>query len=164
MFKKRKPPQMSHTELAARLLVDASLDIIAGRPAKPLPVEGAPLSQANRAKLGKPAGGRTMYYSLGKDTGVFMDFSDNETTIWFKGADSLDARRKVEEALSAAYPDYVLRSDQANPQNTNMRHRAYDVPLGNGRIATVDIAYPGPGSIPRGFTARVVAYQVKPNT
>jgi len=150
---------LTHTELAAKLLVEASLNRIAGRESGKLPVEGARLEEAKRAELGREPGGLTVFYPLG-DGGVYMDFHDTATTIWFNGADSSDARIRVEDELKQAYPEFVVRSDQPDPRNEKMRLRAYDIGLGNGRAAAVDIAYPGPGANPRGFVARVLAYAV----
>ena len=149
----------THTQLAAKLLVEASLNQIAGRGAAKLPVQGVQLSDAKRAELGREPGGKTIFYALTKG-GVYMDFQGAATTVWFDSADSSDARVQVEEELKRAYPEFVVRSDQADPRNEKMRLRAYDIGLGNGRAAAVDIAYPGPGSNPRGFVARVLAYEI----
>jgi hypothetical protein len=151
---------LTHSELVAKLIVEASLDNIAGAAKGKFPIEGKPLSDQERAGLGRKPGGSTLFYPLG-ETGVFIDFHGAATTVWFQNADSTDTLTMVEQALKRAYPKAKQISDKAHASDQWSRERSYDVPLGGGRVAVVDLGYPAPGAAARGFLARIVAYARK---
>jgi hypothetical protein len=151
----QRPP--THSELAARLIVEGSLDKIAGKSTEKFPIEGARLSDEQRAGVGRLPGGSTIFYPIDPN-GVFIDFHGAATTVWFAEADSADALELFEKALKKSYPKAVQREDKADAKDPYTRRRSYDVPLTADRAATVDVAYPAPGSVPRGFVARILAY------
>jgi hypothetical protein len=146
------------SEVATRLIVEGSLDAMAGRAAGPFPPEGGEaLSAERRAALGRPHGGATLHYPAGEG-GVFVDLQGAETTIWFTGADSGKALQQLEKALSKSYPKAVKQSDKPHPSLRGVRHRSYDVPLGDGRAAVLDIAYPASGGASGRFAARILGF------
>jgi hypothetical protein len=148
---------LTHSELAARLVVEGSLDKIAGKATEKFPVEGGSLTQEQRASMNLKPGGRTIVYEV-PPNGVFIDFNGGATTVWFNNADSSDALKLLEKALKKAYPKAVQREDKIDPTNKSRRLRSYDVPLSKDRAATVDIAYFAPGAEARGFLVRILAF------
>ncbi len=151
----QRPP--THSELAAKLIVEGSLDKIAGKTTDKFPIDGVRLSDEQRAGLGRSPGGSTIFYPIDPN-GVFIDFHGAATTVWFQEADSSDALKLFEKALKKAYPKAVQREDKLDPKDPYTRQRSYDVPLSKERAAVVDLAYPAPGAEPRGFLARILAY------
>lgn len=151
----KAPPTQS--EFAAKLIVQGSLDRLAGKAEGKFEVEGVRLSDEQRAGMGRHKGGSTIYYPVG-DTGVFIDFHGAATSVWFSESDSSEALKEFEKALKKSYPKAKQQEDKPHPTDEWTRQRSYDVPLGNDRVATVDVAYPAPGSVPRGFLARILVY------
>jgi len=151
----KRPPTQS--EFIAKLIVEGSLDRLAGKAEGKFEVEGVRLSDEQRAGMGRAKGGSTIYYGVG-ESGVFIDFHGEATTVWFAEGDSTDALKLFEQALKKAYPKFKQQEDKPHPTDQWTRQRSYDVPLGNDRAAVVDVAYPAPGAEPRGFLARVLAY------
>lgn len=154
----------SVSELAAKLVVEGSLDVIAGKAGAQFPMPGGlALSNARRAELGRPRGGGTVYYAFGEtapstEDGVFVDFQDNATTIWFNNADSKNALKVFEAALKKAYPKTKQQSDKAHASQRGARHRSYDVQLSNDRAVVVDVAYPADKGAEERFVVRIVAF------
>jgi hypothetical protein len=153
---------LSPSELAARLVIEGSLDKIAGKATGKFPIEGVRLTDAQRAELGRQAGGNTLLYSIGASS-VFIDFQDAATTVWFTDADSTNAMRALEKALKSAYPKSAQKQDKPHDTAQGLRFRSYDVPLGADRAATVDVAYPAPKSTTHRFVVRIVAFAKGPN-
>lgn len=158
----------SISELAAKLVIEGSLDVIAGKPGAEFPPAGGlALSNARRAELGRPPGGGTVYYAAGDaqpslEDGVFVDYQDATTTIWFNSVESRTALKILEAALKRAYPKTKQQSDKAHPTHRGARHRSYDVPLDNERAAVVDVAYPADKGAEERFVVRITAF-TKPN-
>lgn len=148
---------LTHSEFAAKLIVEGSLDRLAGKAEWKFEDEGMRLSDEQRAGLGRDKGGITLFYPVG-ETGVFIDFHGAATSVWFSEADSSEALNEFEKALKKNYPMARQEEDKPHPTDEWTRQRSYDVPLGNDRVAVVDVAYPAPGSVPRGFLARVLVY------
>ena len=154
--------EMSPSVLLARLLVEASLDNIAGKAQGKFPVDGKPLSEDERARLNRTGAGTTLMY-LASGTAVFFDLQGSATSIWFSNADSSGAAAIVDAALKRAYPKATIKADGAHPTDPLSRQRSYDVPLGPDRVAVVDVGYPAPGQPMTGFLVRVLAYARKAN-
>lgn len=148
---------LTHSELAAKLIVEGSLDRIAGRATDKFPIDGVKLDDAQRRGFGRQPGGSTIFYPIDPN-GVFIDFHGAATTVWFSNADSSDALEKFEAALKTSYPNAVQVEDKPDPKDEWTRHRSYDVPLTPDRVAVVDVAYPAPGAAAVGFLARILAY------
>jgi hypothetical protein len=152
------------SQLAAKLVIEGSLDVIAGKPGAVFPMPGGlALSNARRAELGRPPGGGTVYYSPGeldpaRKDGVFVDYQDNATTIWFNHADSKTALKVLESALKKAYPKTVQQSDKAHPTERGTRHRTYDVVLTKERAVVLDVAYPDSKAPSDRFAVRIAAF------
>jgi hypothetical protein len=148
---------LTHSELAAKLIVEGSLDKIAGKTTEKFPIDGVKLDDDQRRGFGRQPGGSTIFYPIDPN-GVFIDFHGAATTVWFQNADARDALKVFERALKKSYPKAVQREDKPHPKDPHARQRSYDVPLGRDRAATVDIAYPAADAEPRGFLARILAY------
>ncbi len=148
---------LTHGELAAKLVVEGSLDKIAGKTTEKFPIGAVRLNDAQRLEFGREPGGSTLFYPIG-DTGVFIDFHGAATTVWFAGADSGNAMKLFEKQLKKAYPKSVQRHDKPHKTDKETRERSYDVPLTKDRAATVDVAYPAPGAPAKGFLVRILAY------
>lgn len=154
--------EMSPSVLLARLLVEASLDNIAGKAQGKFPVDGKPLTAEERARLNRSGAGTTLMY-LANGTAVFFDLQGSATSIWFSNADSSDTAAIVDAALKRAYPKTKVKSEGAHPTDALSQQRSYDVPLGPDRVAVVDLGYPAPGQPATGFLVRVLAYARKAN-
>lgn len=148
---------LTHSEMAAKLIVEGSLDKIAGKTTEKFAIDGVKLDDDQRRGLGRLPGGSTIFYPIDPN-GVFIDFHGAATSVWFQDADSSEALALFEKALKASYPKAVQREDKADPKDPYTRQRLYDVPLNADRAATVDVAYPAPGAEPRGFLARILAF------
>jgi hypothetical protein len=155
--------KLTHDELLSRLLIEASLASIAGTAKGKFPVEGKQLNDEERAGLGRRPGGSTMFYPVGETGGVFIDLHGAATSIWFQDGDSSNTLAVVEAALKRAYPKAVQVSDKDHPTDQFSRQRSYDVPLGGDRVAVVDLGYPAPGALAKGFLVRVLAYARRKN-
>lgn len=154
----------SISELAAKLVVEGALDVIAGKPGSQFPMPGGlALSNARRAELGRPPGGGTVFYALqpgevAEQKGVFVDFQDSATTVWFRGPDSRSALAVLEKAIKGAYPKLKQQSDKPHQTEQGLRHRSYDVALNKERAVVLDVAYPATDKAPDRFVVRIAAY------
>ena len=151
----------THGQLAAKLIVEGALDQMAGR-GTPVSIEPVKLDEGRRAKLGCKPGGKTLYYEVFEKSGVFVDLTGSTTTIWFRDADGRDALSAFEHMLSRSYPNAKQMSDKDSANDETVRERSYDVPLGDGRVAVLDVLYPRAGTIPRSFIARINVYAARP--
>lgn len=151
----------SHGQVAAKLVIEGALDLMAGKAAEKLPIEAVTLDEGRRAKLSCAPGGKTLYYEITPKSGVFMDLSGATTTVWFRDADGNDAFPTFEAMLRKSYPDAKQIEDKPGEKDETVRQRSYDVPLGGGRVAVVDVLYPAPGFAARSFFARIKAYATR---
>lgn len=151
-------------ELAAKLVVEGSLDVIANKPGAVFPLPGGlALSDARRAELGRPAGGGTVFYAAGeldpaRERGVFVDFQDSATTVWFRNGDGKSALKILDTALRKAYPKTKQQGDSEHRGQRGARHRSYDVPLSAERAAVIDVAYPSEKNAEDRFVVRITAF------
>jgi hypothetical protein len=148
---------LTHSEMAAKLVVEGSLDKIAGKAKDKFPIEGVRLNDDQRRRFGREPGGSTIFYPIDPN-GVYIDFHGAATTVWFTDADSSEALKLFEKALKKSYPKAKQREDKPHPTDQWTRQRSYDVPLGGDRAAVVDVAYPAPEALPKGFLVRILAY------
>lgn len=149
----------THSELAAKL-IEGTLGAIGGTLRGQLPIVPSVLSDAQRQDLGiEPGEGETLFYQLSK-SGVFVDVTGSRATIWFSGADSDRALGAVDSMLKRAYPKAKQAKDEADARDTALRVRTYDVTVGNGKMATVEVSYPA-GKQSQKFVAQVIAMHVK---
>jgi hypothetical protein len=151
---------ITHSELAVRIVegaLAAATDTVSGQ----LPIKPTILSDEQARDLGLPAGGLVLYYPLGERTGVFFDSAGARMMIWFSGGDAERAPQLLDQRLRGAYRDLKQVVDADHPKETAMRVRAYDVMLGNGRMATVEVTYTKPGVTPQRFSAQIVNMAIK---
>lgn len=142
------------TELAAKLLVEGCLAIVAGNVQGRMPIEPKTLSELERSELGLAQGGNTVFYPL-PPTGVFFDMNGAVGQVFFAGNDAERALDPVERAMKAAYPKTKQLKDESDDSDKTRRKRSYEVDFGNSRLALVEIFYPQRSGRP--FTARVTA-------
>ncbi|MGQ0533579.1 MAG: hypothetical protein ACT4OF_12950 [Caulobacteraceae bacterium] len=148
----------SPAELTATLVLEGAVAIVAGTVQGKAPVEPIVVQPDERAKLGLPKGGVTLFYPAGED-GVFFDMAGSTATVWYYGGDCDKALKVFEAALMRAHPKARQISDEENPLNKEMRSRAYQIELGNSRVAVLDVGYVKPGARPKKpqFAVRVFA-------
>jgi hypothetical protein len=147
---------LTHSQLTAKLVVEGCLAHIAGNVQGKIPITPAPLTELERADMGLPQGGSTLFYPL-PPTGVFFDMHGARATVLFADADydmGLDA---VETAMKQAFPKLKQLKDEAHPQLRDVRLRTFQVEFGNGRLASVEIEYPNQRAQKRNFVVRVTA-------
>ncbi|ANP46191.1 hypothetical protein [Candidatus Viadribacter manganicus] len=144
---------MTHSQLAA-LLVEGCLGHIAGKVAGKMPVDAIPATGLERASVGLPQGGQTMFYPLGGDTGVYIDLSGAVATVWYMGGDYERGLTAVEDVLKRAQGKQLKDDAGAAPKQ---RVRSYQVELGGGRLAHVVIEYVERGAAQERFLVRVGA-------
>lgn len=155
---------LSPSHLAAKLVVEGSLDVIAAKPGAQFPMPGGlRLSEARRAELARPPGGGTVFYPVepgqtAQQKGVFVDFQDDATTVWFTDPDSKNALTILEKAIKSAYPKIKQQSDKPHPTEQGLRHRSYDVALNKERAVVLDVAYPASGKKAERFVVRIAAF------
>ena len=147
--------QMSHSELAAQI-VEGCIAMVSGAPKAPLPMEGMPLSELERADLGLAQGGRTAFYPL-KESGVFLDLNRSTCSVFFADYDFDCALPAVETAVKRAYPQAKQIKDGPHPRLKDYRFRAYEIDLGGGKVALLELDAPEAKASKRKFVARVDA-------
>lgn len=146
---------MTHSELAAQI-VEGCIAMVAGTVKGSLPMEGMPLSELERADLGLAQGGRTAFYPL-KESGVFLDLNRSTCSVFFADYDFDRALGAVEASLKRAYPQAKQIKDGPHPRLKDYRFRAYEIDLGAGKVALVELDAPGANASKRKFVARVDA-------
>ncbi|MBS0385760.1 MAG: hypothetical protein JSS00_10485 [Proteobacteria bacterium] len=146
---------MSHSELAAKLVVDGCLAIAAGTVQGRLPIEGMAVTELERAELGLPQGGKTVFYPL-RESGVFLDLSGAGASVFFADHDFDRALPALDSALKRAYPSAKQSKDSPHPRKKNHRFRTYEVDFGNGKLALIEVDAPEAAARRRKFVARVV--------
>ncbi|MFZ2031991.1 MAG: hypothetical protein WAU68_16890 [Vitreimonas sp.] len=151
---------MKHSELAAKLVVDGCLAIIAGNVQGKMPMEGEAVTDLERAELGLRQGGRTVFYPL-RESGVFLDLNSTTGSVFFADHDFDRAMPAIDSALKRAYPQAKQLKDSPHPRKKNFRFRSYEVDFGNGRLALVELDSPEASAKRRKFVARVFAHARK---
>ena len=147
--------QMSHSELAAQI-VEGCIMMVTGDVKGSLPMEGIPLTELERADLGLRQGGRTAFYPL-KESGVFLDLDRSTCSVFFADYDFDRALPAIEAALKRAYPQAKQIKDGPHPRMKDYQFRAYEIGLGGGKVALLELDLPGANASTRKFVARVDA-------
>lgn len=145
---------MSHSELAAKLIVEGCVAHAAGKVQGKMPMPPIPLSELERADIGLKQGGQTLFYPL-PPTGVFIDMGGVVASVWFTQADSDRGLGAVEKALKHAFPRAKQLKDGAHPTEKDMRQRLYEIDFGGSRLAALELDYPARGA--EKFVARISA-------
>ena len=147
--------QMSHSELAATI-VEGCIAMVAGTVKGTLPMEGIPLTELERADLGLAQGGRTAFYPL-TESGVFLDLDRSTCSVFFADHDFDRALPAVEAAVRRSYPQAKQIKDGPHPRLKDYRFRAYEIDLGGGKVALLELDAPEAKASERKFVARVDA-------
>lgn len=127
----------SAIELAAHLVTEGCLPMIAGRePSGPAP-QGAALSPHERAAAGFREPGVTMRYGAA-DAEVIADFGAQTATIRLDCADVAPALAALDTALRRAAGDLDMREDP----DVGGRVRVYMARLSQSRYARVAVRIP----------------------
>jgi hypothetical protein len=145
---------MKHSELAAKLVVDGCLAIVAGAVQGKMPMEGVPVTELERDELGLRQGGKTIFYPL-SESGVFLDLNRTTASVFFADFDFDRAMPAIDAALKRAYPQAKQLKDTPHPRKKNFHFRSYEVDLGNGRLALVELDSPETAAKKRKFVARI---------
>jgi len=146
--------QMKHSELAAKLVVDGCLAVVAGKVQGKMPMEGVQVTELERNELGLRQGGQTIFYPL-NESGVFLDLNRTTGSVFFADFDFDRAMPAIETALKRAYPQAKQLKDTPHPRKKNFRFRSYEVDFGNGRLALVELDSPEATAKNRKFVARI---------
>lgn len=152
--------QMSHSQLAAQI-VEGCITMVTGDVKGELPIEGIPLTELERADIGLAQGGQTAFYPL-KESGVFLDMQRSTCSVFFADFDFDRALPAVESMLKRAYPGAKQIKDGPHPRMKDYRFRAYEIDLGGGKLALLELDVPESRAEKRKFVARVDA-QVRKN-
>lgn len=152
--------QIKHSELATRLIVEGAIGMFRGDISGQLPVKPEVLSDREAQDLGLPPDGTTLYYPLG-EKGVYFDSAGSRMVAWYSGADAERAPAVFETELKRRYPEAKQVIDADHPTASDMRMRAYDVKIGEGLLATIEVSYSKPGARPPKFSAQIVGMAIK---
>lgn len=152
--------RIKHSELAARLIVEGAIGAFKGDVSGQLPVKPEVLTDREAQDIGLPPGGTTLYYPL-DDKGVFFDTAGSRMAVWYSGADADRAPGVLEAELKRRYPNSKQVIDAVHPTASDMRVRAYDVKIGEGLLATIEVSYSKPGVRPAKFSAQIVGMAIK---
>ncbi|MDZ4691223.1 hypothetical protein [Terricaulis sp.] len=147
---------LTHSQLAAKLVVEGSLASIAGNVQGKMPIAPIVLSELERADIKLQQGGTTLFYPL-PPTGVFFDMHGAQAVVWFTEADYTRGLQTLEAAMKAAFPRTRQLSDEASPQEKDVRVRSFEVDFGNSRLALVNAEYGGARAESKRFIVRIVA-------
>lgn len=151
---------ISQSQLTATLAIEGAIAMIAGKVQGKAPLEGVFLTEEERAKLSLSEQGATIFYPAGGDNadGVFFDMSGSAATVWHNSGDCHQGLGVFESALKRAHTHARYLGESANPNDATMRSRGYEIDLGEGRVAVLDVAYPAEAvGGKRQFAVRVFA-------
>lgn len=152
---------LTHSELAAKLIVEGAVGVIAGTVKGKLPVEPMILTEREASDLGIPPGaGAPMFYPVGK-SGVFFDVLWSRMAVWYTGADAERAPAVVEAMLKKAYPAAKMGADRDDPDAPGTHLRVFDVPLPDSKLATIEMRFSKPGAAQPRFSAQIIVMGVK---
>jgi hypothetical protein len=145
----------THSEIAAKL-VGGALAHIAGNVQGKMPIAPILTTELERATVGLPQGGQTLFYPLSRESGVYMDLSGSVATVWYINGDQDRALPAIDAALKSNSQGVKQLKDEstASPKE---RMRSYEVELGGGRLAHVVVEYAERGAPRERFLVRVSA-------
>lgn len=148
--------QLTHSQVAATIVVDGALAHIAGNVKSKMPVQGMEVTMLQRADLGLAQGGVTFFYPV-DSSGVFFDMNGAVGSVFFADADYDEALSTIETAMKRAYPKVKQIKDGLHPRKEKFNYRAYEVDTGNGSLALVEFDVPTAAAQQKRFEARVIA-------
>ena len=144
----------THSELAAKL-VEGCLAHIAGNVQGKMPIMPEPATELERADVGLPQVGQTLFYPLGPESGVYVDLSGAVATVWFTSGDFDRALAAVEASMKQNHRVKQLQDEPSG--EPKVRRREYEVECGSSRLAHVVIHYAERGARPERFRAHITA-------
>ena len=109
---------VTHSELATKLIVEGALAGIAGTVQGQMPMAPVILTALERADMGMPQTGHTMFYPV-PPTGVFFDLDGAQCSVWFMGADGDVALSRVDAAMKRAFSKTKQLKDDVDPTDLN---------------------------------------------
>ena len=134
---------LTHAQVVTKVVTEGAIATIAGTVKGQLGIKPVVLTDAQRAEVGMPQSGKTLFYPVKGDMdGVFCEVDGSTTMLWFNGADCDKAIGMLDQALKRMYPTAKQVKDEPNKVDANFRARSYDVSLGDGRMAIVETHYP----------------------
>jgi hypothetical protein len=145
----------THSQLAIKLIVEGCLANVAGRVQGKMPMDPVPLTPLQRADIGLPQGGNTVFYPA-PPTGVFLDLAGTVATVWYNQADADRAADALDSAVKRAFPKAKQTKDAEHPNDPELRWRVYEIDFGNSRLALMEVEYPARGKPPKKFLARIL--------
>lgn len=148
--------------LAATLIVEGCLPMIAGNVQGKAPIAPVHVHKETREKMGIKGTGVLLFYAAG-DEGVYFDTGKTEFKLWFEGKDTPFATPLLHDLLMKAFPQAQQLDDVAHPADPRMRARVYRVDLGNGRLAAIETSFDVSGTGKNRFVAKIIAQQRRPN-
>ncbi len=144
----------THSQIAAKLVVEGCLAHIAGNVQGKMPITPVPLTEIERADRGLAAGGQALMYPI-EPGGVGVDLNGSTATVWFGEGDFDRGLEALEAAMkSAPYRVKQLKDEAGTEAKT--RRRSYEVDLGNARMALVTANYSERNASDQRFIVRVV--------
>lgn len=152
---------LTHSELAAKLIVEGAIGGIAGTVKGRLPVDPMVLTEREATALGiEPGAGAPIFYPLGK-SGVYFDILWSRMAVWYSGEDADRAPAVVEALLRKTYPNLKKGADTTDPDTPQSHLRVFDVPLPDNKLATVEMRFSHPGVKPPRFSTQIIAMGIK---
>jgi len=148
--------KLTHSQVAAAIVVEGALAHVAGAVKGKMPVQGMAVTMLERADLGLSQGGLTFFYPV-DSSGVFFDMHGAVASVFFADADYDEALATIEAAMKRAHPKAKQIKDGPHPRKEKYKYRAYEVDVGNGKLALVEFDVPTSGAQQKRFEARVVA-------
>ena len=149
----------THSEIAAKL-VGGALAHIAGNVQGKMPIIPIPATELERATVGLPQVGQTLFYPLSRETGVYMDLSGSVVTVWYINGDYDRALPAIDAVLKSNSRGVKQLKDEAAASGKE-RTRSYEVDLGGDRLAHVVVEYAERGAPRERFLVRVGAQMRK---
>jgi len=147
---------MSHSQLAAKLVVEGALANIAGNVQGKMPIQPVVLTELERSDIKLAQGGTTLFFPL-PPTGVFFDMHGPRASVWFTDNDFTRGLETLEAAMKQKFPKTKQLKDSASPTEKNVRQRSFEVDLGNKRLALVEVEHAAANADAKKFIVRVTA-------
>lgn len=147
---------LTHSQVAV-MLIDGALAHIAGNVQGKMPLTPETVTHFDRASVGLKPGGQTLHYRIAEE-GVYVDLTGSLAMVWFVGAD-FDRALAATDTLMKKYRAKQVKDEAL--EIPKQRRRVYEVDLGNGRLATVNVEYAERGAQYERFRTIVAAFARK---
>jgi hypothetical protein len=146
--------ELTHAELAAKLVAEGFLNIVQGRLPAQIPVPALPLENAEEKRLaGASPTALVVHYPVG-ESGVFLQMDGHQARVWYHSVDTDGAVATLEKAIIAAHPN--AKFVQHAPHSvTGMGVRVYRLEVDAKRFATIEATFPIDRTLQQRFSVRV---------